>query len=82
MELNAKLDECDWVPRARLAPLRRLGIETVGDLLFHFPRSYEDLSEVRPIKDLKEGETQTTQQWNRSGYQRNVIEHLDVKVMA
>jgi len=28
------------------------------------------------------GETQTTRQWNRSGYQRNVIEQLDVKVMA
>jgi hypothetical protein len=26
------------------------------------------------------GETQTTAQWNRSGYQRNVIEHVDVKV--
>jgi DMSO/TMAO reductase YedYZ molybdopterin-dependent catalytic subunit len=26
------------------------------------------------------GQTQTTQQWNRSGYQRNVIEHVDVKV--
>jgi sulfite dehydrogenase len=26
------------------------------------------------------GETQSTQQWNRSGYQRNLIEHLDVTV--
>jgi DMSO/TMAO reductase YedYZ molybdopterin-dependent catalytic subunit len=26
------------------------------------------------------GRTQTTQQWNRSGYQRNVIEHVDVTV--
>lgn len=26
------------------------------------------------------GETQTTAQWNRSGYQRNVIEHLDLTV--
>jgi DMSO/TMAO reductase YedYZ molybdopterin-dependent catalytic subunit len=26
------------------------------------------------------GRTQTTQQWNRSGYQRNVIEHVDVVV--
>jgi RecG-like helicase len=24
--------------------LRCLGIETIGDLLFHFPRSYEDLT--------------------------------------
>ena len=26
------------------------------------------------------GRTQTSQQWNRSGYQRNVIEHVDVTV--
>jgi DMSO/TMAO reductase YedYZ molybdopterin-dependent catalytic subunit len=28
----------------------------------------------------RKGETQTTAQWNRSGYQRNVIEHVDVTV--
>ena len=27
------------------------------------------------------GQTQTMQQWNRSGYQRNVIEHVDVTVV-
>ncbi|MBA2743064.1 MAG: ATP-dependent DNA helicase RecG [Chthoniobacterales bacterium] len=42
MQLSHKLDECDWVPRPRLLPLRRLGIETVEDLLTHFPRRHED----------------------------------------
>lgn len=28
------------------------------------------------------GDGQTIEQWNRSGYMRNVIEHLDVQVMA
>jgi sulfite dehydrogenase (cytochrome) subunit A len=28
----------------------------------------------------EKGETQSTAQWNRSGYQRNVIEHVDVEV--
>lgn len=42
MQLSHKLDECDWVPRPRLLPLRRLGIETVDDLLTHFPRRHED----------------------------------------
>ena len=27
------------------------------------------------------GQTQGTQQWNRSGYQRNVIEHVDVNIV-
>jgi ATP-dependent DNA helicase RecG len=45
MELNARLEVCDWVPRARLTPLRRLGIETVENLLGHFPRRHEDRRE-------------------------------------
>jgi ATP-dependent DNA helicase RecG len=45
MQLSQKLDECDWVPRARVLPLRRLGIETVEQLLTHFPRRHEDRRE-------------------------------------
>ena len=45
MQLAQELEECDWVPRPRLAPLRRLGIHTVGDLLTHFPRRHEDRRE-------------------------------------
>ncbi|HYT95222.1 MAG TPA: ATP-dependent DNA helicase RecG, partial [Gemmataceae bacterium] len=44
---------------ARLEALRRLGIETAGDLLFHFPRAYEDLTDVRPIANLTAGTLQT-----------------------
>jgi ATP-dependent DNA helicase RecG len=46
---------------ARLEQLRRLGIETVRDLLFHFPRSYQDLSNVVSIASLKEGTPQLVQ---------------------
>ncbi len=41
--------------------LARLGIETVGDLLHHFPRAYEDLTDVRAIRDLTADELQTVQ---------------------
>jgi len=44
---------------ARAELLRRLGIETIGDVLFHFPRAYEDLSDLRPISRLTAGEFQT-----------------------
>jgi ATP-dependent DNA helicase RecG len=44
---------------ARLERLRRLGIETVRDLLFHFPRSYDDLTDVRKIAELSPGKLQT-----------------------
>jgi ATP-dependent DNA helicase RecG len=43
----------------RFEQLRRLGLETVGDLLFHFPRTYEDLTDVRPIAELRAGSLQT-----------------------
>jgi len=37
-----RLEELDWVPRQRTAALRRLGLQTLGDLLKHFPRRYEN----------------------------------------
>jgi ATP-dependent DNA helicase RecG len=46
---------------SRLDLLARLGLHTVGDLLFHFPRSYEDLNDVRPIAALSAGAIQTVQ---------------------
>ncbi|MBA2585298.1 MAG: ATP-dependent DNA helicase RecG [Chthoniobacterales bacterium] len=45
IELHQSLAEIDWIARPRLTPLRRLGIETVEDLLTHFPRRHEDRRE-------------------------------------
>ena len=39
------LEELIWIQRPRLLALRRLGIETVEDLLTHFPRRHEDRTE-------------------------------------
>jgi len=39
------LEELNWIPRPRLLALRRLGIETIEDLLTHFPRRHEDRTE-------------------------------------
>jgi ATP-dependent DNA helicase RecG len=57
--LPVSLDELPGLPPARRELLARLDILTVGDLLFHFPRAYEDLSDVRPIARLAAGEMQT-----------------------
>ncbi|NQT95768.1 MAG: ATP-dependent DNA helicase RecG [Candidatus Omnitrophica bacterium] len=43
----------------RLKLLKRLGISTVQDCLLHFPRRYEDRSNLKPISELKEDEYQT-----------------------
>lgn len=47
------------VGEQRAGRLRKLGIETVGDLLFTFPRRYLDLRNVRNIAQLSPGETAT-----------------------
>jgi ATP-dependent DNA helicase RecG len=44
---------------ARAASLENLGIGTVGDLLFHIPRSYQDRRHFTPLADLVIGEEAT-----------------------
>jgi len=45
LDLSQTLSEVEWIPRAKILPLRRLGIETVDDLLTHFPKRHEDRTE-------------------------------------
>ena len=42
IQLSQPLSELEWIPRPKLTALQRLEIETVEDLLTHFPRRYED----------------------------------------
>ncbi len=42
IEYSQPLSELEWIPRPKLTALRRLEIETVEDLLTHYPRRYED----------------------------------------
>jgi ATP-dependent DNA helicase RecG len=59
--LHISLETLPGVSAARLELLGRLGLRTVGDLFLHFPRSYEDLNDVRPITALSAGGIQTVQ---------------------
>jgi ATP-dependent DNA helicase RecG len=59
--LQTPLAHLPGVTPYRRELLARLGLLTVGDLLFHFPRSYEDLTDVRTIASLTDGTTQTVQ---------------------
>src|SRR5256886_16472903 len=43
--VSQPLDDLNWIPRPKLLALRRLGIETVENLLTHFPRRHEDRTE-------------------------------------
>ncbi len=55
------LDEtCQYVKGvgpARHELLQKLGIQTIRDLLYFFPRAYEDLSDQRAVRDLTEDGT-------------------------
>ncbi|HVS37968.1 MAG TPA: ATP-dependent DNA helicase RecG [Gemmataceae bacterium] len=59
--LAADLQTLPGATPTRLELLGRLGLRTVGDLLFHFPRSYEDLTDLRPIAALAADVPQTAQ---------------------
>jgi len=39
--------------------LKRLDLNTLGDMLYHFPRRYDDYSQMKPINRLKFGEEVT-----------------------
>src|SRR2546423_2666801 len=41
IQYSQSLEELDWIPRPKLTALRRLEIESVDDLLTHYPRRYE-----------------------------------------
>ncbi len=49
----------DGVGPKRAELLKRLGVESAGDLLYHFPRDYQDRSTVTPIAEAWQGERVT-----------------------
>lgn len=59
VKLTTSLDVLKGVGSQFSTKLKRLGIETISDLLYHFPTRYEDYSQVRPIEDLVPGENVT-----------------------
>jgi len=59
MELGDKLEVKFRLDENQKKALKKLGLFSVHDLLFHFPVRYSDISQVRQIKDLVAGEVAT-----------------------
>ncbi|MCC6794606.1 MAG: ATP-dependent DNA helicase RecG [Candidatus Hydrogenedentes bacterium] len=59
MRLADPISALPGVGEKRAEALAALGLQTVGDLLFHLPRAYEDRRHVTAISDLREGESVT-----------------------
>ena len=55
MNLEDGINKVRGVGIQKAAALRRLGIETVSDLLTYYPRAYEDQSRITRIADLRPG---------------------------
>lgn len=50
--LNAELTVLQGVGPRHAETLTNLGMKTLGDMLYYFPRRYEDYSQLKPIKAL------------------------------
>jgi len=50
--LNAQLTVLQGVGQKHASTLAQLGMITLGDMLYYFPRRYEDYSQLKPIKNL------------------------------
>lgn len=57
MRLTAPVTTVKGVGQAIAAKLSVLGVQTIEDLLYHFPRRYDDFSHVTPISQIKPGNT-------------------------
>jgi ATP-dependent DNA helicase RecG len=44
------------IDKPHLAALKRLGIKTVADLLYHLPARYEDITDVQSVAGLEKGQ--------------------------
>ena len=53
LNLYSSIEEIPRVGPAFQKKLKRMGINTVRDLLFHFPHRYEDFSKITKISEVK-----------------------------
>ncbi|MBQ9779828.1 MAG: ATP-dependent DNA helicase RecG [Clostridia bacterium] len=53
---SAPITSLSGVGEARKKAYARLGIYTIKDLLYHFPRAFENRGDIRPLSDVQPGE--------------------------
>ncbi len=56
MQLNSPIENLPKLQKPQLAALKKLGLDSVQNLLLYFPYRYLDFSQTRVIADLKPGE--------------------------
>jgi len=61
LSLTTPLEQISGIGSILQKRLKKLGIKTINDLFFHFPRRYEDFSNLIPISEIKINEICTIQ---------------------
>jgi ATP-dependent DNA helicase RecG len=59
MSLDTKIEEVPKIGSAYQKRLKKFGIKTIRDLLYHFPARYDDFSEIITIKQARQRLSQT-----------------------
>ena len=59
VSLDSPVDSIPKISKKILPALKRLGIKTIRDLLFHFPQRYDDFSNEKQIAEVTAGEVVT-----------------------
>ncbi|MCK5059613.1 MAG: ATP-dependent DNA helicase RecG [Candidatus Pacebacteria bacterium] len=57
MDINSPLDKVFKILTPQNCALKKLGLETVEDLLFYFPTRYGNVAQIKNIKTLEKGDT-------------------------
>ncbi|MBR5867831.1 MAG: ATP-dependent DNA helicase RecG, partial [Clostridia bacterium] len=52
MELSSPVTECKRIGPKTAQSLAKLGIRNIRDLLYHYPRGYEDRTKITPVEEL------------------------------
>jgi len=56
MDLNIKIEDFTRILPVQKKALDKMGIKTMGDLLYHFPSRYVSSADIKNIIDLKKGD--------------------------
>ncbi|MFA6307221.1 MAG: ATP-dependent DNA helicase RecG [Patescibacteria group bacterium] len=59
LNLDLDIKKLHNIANKLASDLKKININTVGDLLWYFPHRYDDLSEIKQIKDIAENEINT-----------------------
>lgn len=83
MNLNTSIEEIPRIGPVYQRRLKKMGIKTVQDILFHFPYRYDDFSKISLIAEVKAGEIfcvqgkileiKTNRTWKRRMFLTNAI---------